>query len=108
MASTMAAMMELLKQQAEERRETSRERENERLLRQQQLENQTTLTRLLEKRFSQPAADTAVQKGKVMVVPPRNSVALAQAGIILAPQYAMVGDLSTIDMGSNKNKIKSG
>ena len=112
LTTAMAKMMELLQAQQTHIAAGNKEREEERILRDQQLQNQTALTQLLQRQLaadtSSSEAPVSSTKGKVSLVPPRNPEALSLTGCALPPQYALQGDTSSLDLSSTRHKIKSG
>ena len=108
LAVALAGILDMLKHKEET---AATERDEERYLRDKQLEHTRQMTQLLDRKLgtdSSAAAEPGTAKGRVTLVPPPNPVALAQTGCALAPQYALTGDTSTLDLSSAKNKIKSG
>ena len=91
--------------------EAATERTQERYLRDQQLQNAKQMAELLDRKLGTDGAvagEPGASKGRVALVPPPNPVALAQTGCAVAPQYALLGDTSSLDLSSARNKIKSG
>ena len=107
LAVALAGILDMLKHKEET---AATERDEERYLRDKQLEHTRQMTQLLDRKLGtdSSAAEPGTAKGRVTLVPPPNPVALAQTGCALAPQYALTGDTSTLDLSSAKNNIKSG
>ena len=75
---------------------------------------QRTMTGLLQQSGAgstlaagQPGA-LAPNRGRLSILEQRNPQAVLDAGLSLPPMYALQGDLASIDLVSNKYKIKSG
>ena len=108
LASALAGVLDMLRHKE---LEAATERTQERYLRDQQLQNAKQMAELLDRKLGTDGAvagEPGASKGRVALVPPPNPVALAQTGCAVAPQYALLGDTSSLDLSSARNKIKSG
>ena len=105
LAATVDRLLDFVQGQAAA---ATKEREEERVLRNEQLRNQAALSKVLEDLASRPdPASVSSQKGRTRI-PHSNPAALALTGCAVAPQYAIQGDLSSTDLKEGKYKIKSG
>ena len=106
LADTVDQLIKFVSAQADA---ANRERDEERRLRSEQLRNQQALSQVLENlaNKTEGPASTSAAKGRTLVPHP-NSEALALTGCAVAPQYAIHGDLSSVDLKDNRFKIKSG
>ena len=86
----------------------TKEREEERALRNEQLKNQAALSKVLENLASKPEESSSSMKGRVSLVPHLNPEALKLTGCAVGPQFAIQGDPTALDMKEARHKIKSG
>ena len=94
------------------------DKEHERRLREQELANQQKMVALLAGRMADSSSSSSTaslaadvlnpSRGRIGILPNMNPDAAREAGATLGPLYALVGDLSTMDMTSAKHKLKSG
>lgn len=96
---TLAQMMSILRQNADDRATELR-------LREAQMESQSRLLDLITRRMDE--ADSAPVAGRVELVEPRNTAALQMAGVALTAQYSVIRNTANMDLSKSKYKLKSG
>ena len=94
------------------------DKQEERRIREQELANQRNMVALLAGRLSQSSSSRSAEdvaagilnpsRGHIGIIENRNPDAAREAGASLGPLYALMGDLSTMDVTAAKLKLKSG